>query len=111
MEKKPKFKIEDKIYDMAYEKNHVIYTIVDVREFKGHPYVQTGILYSVHVNSDLLPKIAGYYFIHENEIDADNRYFSSPELAHEGYVLWKEKNEEKMQAYEKWKEKTGRKGW
>lgn len=94
MEKETKFNLGDKIYYMSYEEDNASYTIVGVNEVKDDSYLRTGIHYTVH--SDSLPNAIGYYNIHENSIDTDNRFFSSPELAHEAYGKWKEKTERGM---------------
>ena len=90
MKKEPKFKVGDKIYFIAYEEDHASYTIVGMDEVNyDDPYMQSGIWYSIH--SDLLSIETGYHPIYENVIDTDDRFFSSPELAHKAYEKWKEK--------------------
>lgn len=81
-------KLKDKIYYIDFEESHASYTIVKIDE------VDNNIIYQVH--SDQLPSLTGYYPLAAESIDNDgDRFFSSPELAHDGYVKFKEKRERK----------------
>lgn len=94
MKKDPKFKVGDKIYFIAYEENNASYTILGMHEVNyDDPYMKSGIWYSVQ--SDLLPLGTGYHQIYENSIDSDNRFYSSPELAHEAYEKRKQERSDK----------------
>lgn len=82
---KSEFDIGDKIYYIDYEESKASYTIEKIENVSGcKKYV---------VHADNLPKECGYYPIFKSQIDSGNirdRFFSSPELAHEGYVKFKE---------------------
>lgn len=82
--------VNDTIYYMDYEESHSSYTIIRIDYIKNNSFMPKGYYYYVH--SDLLPKGTGYYFIRVDEVDSDNvkdRFFSSPNKAHEGYIKYK----------------------
>ena len=74
---------ESKIYFLDYEVSGRSYTITGIYEVHGNDFQKTGIWYSIH--SDKLSDATGYYSILDDSVDKD-RFFSTPELAHEAYL-------------------------
>lgn len=83
--------VGDKIYYLDYEDSHSSYTIVQIEEINNNEYIKDGSYY--HVHSDSFPNGVGYYLVSAEQVDTNNikdRYYSSPEKAHESYLRFKE---------------------
>lgn len=75
----------DKIYYIDYEESGCSYTVCDIFFKKDNDLCKGGLSYSIH--SDSLSQMTGYYDLLVSQVDDPaDRFFSSPEKAHEAYA-------------------------
>ena len=80
----------DKIYYIDYEESGNSYTICDIFFKKGNDFCKGGLSYSIH--SDQLNGMTGYYDLLVSQVDnPKDRFFSSPEKAHDAYAKFLER--------------------
>ena len=88
--------VGDKIYYLDYEYSHNSYTIVRIEKININEYIKDGSYYQIYPDS--LPNGVGYYLVPVEQVDTINikdRYYSSPEIAHEAYLRymeWRKRN-------------------
>ena len=80
--------INDKIYYIDYEESGSVYTVKKIVEEKKNSILPPGLYYAIH--ADNLSDCTGYYSISVDSVDNDvDRFFSTPEKAHDAYVNFK----------------------
>ena len=83
----------EKLYYIDYEDSGQSYTIESVSFIFNNKFQKTGFWYTIH--ADKLSIATGYFPIFDGCIDSNNekdKFFASPELAHNAYCKFKEKH-------------------